>query len=278
MATDTDLYCGSPGNSADGSWYRSGDYLWYGCLASTSDSKSARLDNYNNYGDDGREFTSWAALSGVPTYCTINSVTMYIYAGRSGTQAGTMKYGINLSGGTMSWSSNITPGSAGTTWYGTSFSRPGGGSWARSDLGNIRCRFYGNGDAVNVREIFVDCLLVRINWDYISLTSLTTNDATSVTSSSATISGSYNANGDGDTEWRMVYGTSSGSYDSPSWTAASGTGSITAPTRNLSSLSAGTTYYYRLEARNTANTAQYGAEKTFTTAVGIKGSRMMMAG
>jgi hypothetical protein len=76
----------------------------------------------------------------------------------------------------------------------------------------------------------------------------------------------------------MVYGTSSGSYDSPAWTADSGTGSITAPTRNLTSLTGGTTYYYRLEARNSADTAQYGAEKTFTTTVGTKGSRMMMMG
>jgi len=272
MAT-VDLYCGSPANASDGAWYRSGNLYWYACVAATSDSQSMRTDNYYNYGDS-RTLTTWGVGS-VPTYITINSLTLWPYAGRTGTNAGSYAPYWNVGGGSFSAGTRVYPTGG---WYSNTMARPGGGSWVRSELSGIGVKFYAYGDSGGGREIFVDCVLIRVDYSYITLASLTTNDATSVTSSGATISGSYNANGDGGTEWRMVYGTSTGSYDSPAWTADSGTGSITAPTRNLSGLSAGTTYYYRLEARNSADTAQYGSEKTFTTSAGTKGSRMMVMG
>jgi hypothetical protein len=273
MATNTTIYCGSPGNTADGTWYRSGALNWYDCLAAASDSQSARINNYTGSGDDGRNFASWG-ISGIPLYVVINSLTYGVQAARSGTGAGTMKFGWHL-GGTVSWSSNFTPVSVGTPWTG-SMARPGGGSWTRSDLSSLNARIYGNGDATQSRELIVDQIYVVVNWDYITLLSLVANAATSVTQTAATISGSYNANGDGDTEWRMVYGTSSGAYDSPSWTSASGsTGSITAPSRSLSSLTANTTYYYRLEARNQGDISYVSTEQTFTTQAATAGGLIL---
>lgn len=256
-------------------WAVSGDYDAATCVTYASDSKQYMTDIWDrNLGDTSHVFYSFG-YSGVPTYCTISSIEMWAYETVSGSSPGQWKMQIALGG---AYSDAIAGHSVNNGGWasGTGIARPGGGSWVRSDLANLQMRIYVTAWGSNDRQCRVDQWLVRVYYDYISLTSLTTNDATSVASTSATIAGSYNANGDGDTEWRMVYGTSTGSYDSPSWTADAGTGSITSPTRNLTGLTAGTTYYYRLEARNSANTAQYGSEKTFTTSAGTVFMSMMI--
>jgi hypothetical protein len=280
----TDIYPTQPSSYAGNfaidnptvQWSVGGDNNPSTCVGTASDSKFIYINIYetNNPGAHN-PFYSFG-LGSIPTYVTITSLTAWWYENRSGTNAGSWK-GQHAIGG--AYSDNIASHAVNSnTWVSGSMARPGGGSWTRADLANLQFRASTTAYSTSSRNCYIDQLLVRVVWDYISLTSLTTNDATSVTTTSATISGSYNANGDGGTEWRMVYGTSSGSYDSPAWTANAGTGSITAPTRNLTGLTGGTTYYYRLEARNSADTAQYGAEKTFTTAAGTKGSRMMMMG
>lgn len=90
-----------------------------------------------------------------------------------------------------------------------------------------------------------------------------TESATNVTSSSAKLNGIVNANGLSTTVW-FEYGTTSGAYDSLSSTqSVSGLADKTVST-DISGLSAGTTHYYRVAAKNSAGTT-YGEELSFTT-------------
>ena len=91
-----------------------------------------------------------------------------------------------------------------------------------------------------------------------------TGSATNVTSSSATLNGTVNANGLSTTA-EFVYRTI-GSYSS-SWSTSKQTVSGSSDTTvsiDISGLSAGTGYSYRIEAENSAGTS-YGSENTFTT-------------
>ena len=94
---------------------------------------------------------------------------------------------------------------------------------------------------------------------------VTTNSASSVTSSSATLNGTVNPNGEA-TTYYFEYGvdTSYGSTTSSS-SAGSGTSavSVNAP---ISGLISDTTYHYRLVATNIQGTS-YGDDKTFSTTI-----------
>lgn len=93
---------------------------------------------------------------------------------------------------------------------------------------------------------------------------VTTGSATNVTSSSATLNGTVNANDLSTTAW-FEYGTASGSYSNTSLTMGiSGGSSDWSVSINISGLSAGTTYYYRLIASNIVGIT-YGNEESFTT-------------
>ena len=65
------------------------------------------------------------------------------------------------------------------------------------------------------------------------------------------------------TAW-FNYGTTSGSYSSTSSTKTISGSSDTAVSIGISGLSAGTKYYYRLSAQNSAGTST-GSEASFTT-------------
>ncbi len=96
---------------------------------------------------------------------------------------------------------------------------------------------------------------------------VTTKAATNVTSSSATLNGTVNANGLSTTAW-FEYGKSSGSYSSKSSIQSISGSSDKTISSGISGLSAGTTYYYKLVAQNSAGTTN-GTEMSFTaTAVG----------
>ena len=93
---------------------------------------------------------------------------------------------------------------------------------------------------------------------------VTTGSASNVTSTSAYLSGTVNPNGLSTTMW-FEYGTTSGSYSNT--TSAGRIDSGSSATRiitTISGLSAGTTYYYRIAARNSGG-ASYGSEASFTT-------------
>jgi hypothetical protein len=93
--------------------------------------------------------------------------------------------------------------------------------------------------------------------------SVTTDAATSVTASSATLRGSIIPNGQA-TTWTFEYGTSTG-YGSK--TAVGNAGSGTKPTnvsKSISGLTAGTVYHFRLDATNAGGTT-FGSDQSFTT-------------
>ena len=93
---------------------------------------------------------------------------------------------------------------------------------------------------------------------------VTTGSAGSVTSSSATVSGSVNPNGLA-TSYHFQYGTSTSYGSSTTAGSVAAVSSAVAASAALSGLAPGTTYHYRLVASN-ADGATNGADKTFTTA------------
>ena len=102
----------------------------------------------------------------------------------------------------------------------------------------------------------------------VTLPTVTTSQVTDITSTSATGGGNVTNNGGGTvTERGVCWSTSHNPTTSGSHAAASsgGTGSFTAP---ITGLTAGTTYYVRAYAINSAGTA-YGTEVSFTAAANL---------
>jgi len=98
-----------------------------------------------------------------------------------------------------------------------------------------------------------------------ALPATTTGTASSITSTTATVSGSVNPNGL-DTQMVFTYGTSStlsGASKTTSADIGSGTTAVS-ESANLTGLTAGTKYYYQLQATSSAGTAK-GAINSFTT-------------
>ena len=98
--------------------------------------------------------------------------------------------------------------------------------------------------------------------------SVVTLDATSVTSSEATLNGTVNANGltaDVTFEWGLT--TSYGNINTAVPSTVSGT-TVTPVLANLTGLSSNTTYHFRAKGTNAAGTAT-GADFTFTTSTGV---------
>ncbi len=91
----------------------------------------------------------------------------------------------------------------------------------------------------------------------------TTGSASNVASTTTTLNGTVNPNGN-DTNYYFEYGPTT-SYGSTTPTAVAGAGaSNAAVSANLAGLNAGTTYHYRLVATSSAGTTN-GADQTFTT-------------
>ncbi|MFH1230469.1 MAG: hypothetical protein V1709_03125 [Planctomycetota bacterium] len=98
-----------------------------------------------------------------------------------------------------------------------------------------------------------------------SLPTCTTNYATNISSNSATLNGTVNPNGLDVTSCYFDYGTSVSYRSQQSVASLPGSGTSPIPvTANVSSLSAGTLYNFRVVGTNSAGTT-YGANQTFTT-------------
>ncbi len=93
---------------------------------------------------------------------------------------------------------------------------------------------------------------------------VTTGNASSVTTNSATIAGTVNPEGQA-TTYHFDWGTSATSYSNSTTTTNAGSNSSADPvSAALTGLQANTTYYYRITATNTAGTSN-GTQGTFTT-------------
>ena len=102
-----------------------------------------------------------------------------------------------------------------------------------------------------------------ITVSYGAIPTAVTGTSSGVTSNSATLGGTVNANHLSTSAW-FEYGTNSGVYGSKSATQAVSGSSDTVTSVSVSGLSSGKTYYYRIAAQNSAGTT-YGTEKSFTT-------------
>ncbi|MCP4110235.1 MAG: hypothetical protein GY749_32725 [Desulfobacteraceae bacterium] len=97
----------------------------------------------------------------------------------------------------------------------------------------------------------------------VSKPTVATGSASSVTSGSATLSGTVNPNGDS-TTYHFEYGHSTSyGHSTTSTSAGSGTGSVS-KSASITGLSASTTYHYRIVATSEGGTT-YGSDRTFTT-------------
>ena len=96
-----------------------------------------------------------------------------------------------------------------------------------------------------------------------SAPTVTTGSATNVTSNTAILNGTVNANGLSTNVW-FDYGIASGSYTNTSATAIVSGSSATSVGIDISGLSSGTMHYYRIAAQNSAGTS-YGSENSFNT-------------
>ena len=97
----------------------------------------------------------------------------------------------------------------------------------------------------------------------LSVPTATTGPVTTVTNTSATVSGTVNPGGES-TNWHVEYGTTTSYGKGTSWAnAGSGTSTVSV-SGTIGSLSSGTTYHYRVVATNTSGTT-HGSDGILTT-------------
>jgi len=100
---------------------------------------------------------------------------------------------------------------------------------------------------------------------------VTTNAATNVEETTATLNGAVSDDGGEACQYRFQYGTSPGVYShNTGWTGSKTTGQSFS--ESITSLNKGTKYYVRAQAKNSAGTGS-GSEKTFLTKMPIPSSR-----
>ncbi len=163
--------------------------------------------------------------------------------------------------------SDSTSGVKEVTWSsssGGSGTASGTTSWTVSNIS------LSNGDNTitvtakdNADNTATDTITVTYKSTSTNVPKVSTGSATNITETSATLNGTVNANGLTTTAW-FNYGTNSGSYTHTSSTQTITGSGDTSVSISISGLSAGTKYYYRLAAQNSAGTST-GSDTSFTT-------------
>ena len=172
----------------------------------------------------------------------------------------------------------ITPNGQSTSWYfdyGTSTSYgartavKNAGSGTRATRVNASVTRLRTGVTYHYRLVATNASGTTVGRDRTFSTALQpvvrTDAARDATATTATLTGSVDPRTRA-TTWWFEYGTSTG-YGSQTPSRSAGSGSARAVTAALSGLRPGTTYHYRLVARNDAGTSR-GANASFTT-VGV---------
>jgi hypothetical protein len=233
-----------------------GSGTWFGFAATypdgiaANDSSDVRTDGSVAGYSRGHYYT----FTGLPTYCGIN----WAYVGGGGSNGSGATLTMYLGGQAVQVVTGTGAYTIGGYVYGLS----------RNAAANIASQCYcaGNG---NSNPSTINHMPVTISWDYLPLLSLTANDVTNYAPTSVTLNGQYNANGDGGSQWRLVYKEfTAGSFDAPSYTSAPGqTGTVTC-SRNLTGLTPGTTYLYKVQALNSGSVLYESPERSFQTNAG----------
>jgi hypothetical protein len=159
--------------------------------------------------------------------------------------------------------SDSTSGAAVVTWSnskGGSGTASGTTNWS---ISNISLSFGDNAITVTATDGTNNAGTDIITITYDATPRVTTGSETTITSNSATVNGTVNANGLSTTAW-FEYGTISGSFGSKTSPQSVSGASDTAVSGVVSGLSPGNTCYYRIVAQNNAGTT-YGNEMSFTT-------------
>jgi len=118
-----------------------------------------------------------------------------------------------------------------------------------------------------------------LNFTLTGAPTVSTQSASSITTTTAKLNGTVNANADATTSIVFNWGTSSGSLTNTlavTPTSVSGN-SDTSVLGNLTGLTSNTTYYYKLSATNSINTTQSTPATSFTTSVDARPSATLSA-
>lgn len=265
-----DCYCNVVPSQGT-NWYPQNG-AWSATMLAIGDPHARHVCNVCNYtGTNGQ----WNFAS-LPTYCTI-PVNPYFYCYCWNSCGGA--YWVRVYRAGSYWQSANDWPPTGASWRLTGYiSRPGGGSWVRSDFGTgltfTVANCHGNGNPIKI-----DCIMMRVYYNWIVLNSLAIGTITP-TSDGGVIPWSFNANGDGGCEWLVQWGYSSGSYPYNSgWRSdqLSGTGSQSG-SYTITGEPAGKMLYVRFQARNSGDVAYQSSETSFRTLGGAVISTHLVMG
>ena len=233
-----------------------------------SNNINSAIINPTNSTDSGNN-TNWFSTSATPTPTPTPSTgdttapTVTITSPTSSSTYTTTSSTITLSGTASDNSGSVSS----VTW---SNSKGGSGTASGTTSWSISSISLSSGDNIitvtatdGSGNSGTDTITVTYNATTTQPPTVTTDSATNVTSSTSTLNGTVNANGVSTTAW-FELGISSGTYGGKTSTQGVGGTGNTTVSMNISGLSPGTGYYYRIAAQNSAGTS-YGSENNFTT-------------
>lgn len=199
-----------------------GDNNVANCLRYTSDGKKIKV-NWYHCNANSWFFTNYD-VAAIPASVTITSLTGWWYSTRQGGGNGSaqMRHRIGTSPEVIHVA-NHTPQNF--AWKSGVMTKPGGGAWTRADVANLQTRIVRAGGAGNDNDTRWEQHYVSVVWSYTTPQSLTANHK-DITTAGGTIYGSYDANGEANTKWRLVSQVNGGGWNSPAFTTAPGTGVI----------------------------------------------------
>lgn len=216
---------------------------------------------------------AWSALdnSVIPTTATINSVRVNYSLGQAaGSNAGLLISYITL-GGAVSQStgfSNPPDFPSFATQTRTFLTQASGAAWSRATIFTHK---YGMTitEADGGSTFYIQDLTYLVNFTLVAPT-VATGGASNVTGTGATLNGTLNPNGGNASypaSYKFQYGLTTAYGSETTLTGGqTGTGDISVMA-NISGLTGGTTYHFRLVGSNADSTVN-GADQTFTTGTG----------